>query len=998
MTAITEITRNGAKSARGLVSVQSRLNQIVDESSSTGKALSEWYQQHNIEIYDQAGQLRSLYDVMEDISKIWGTLTTNEKDYYLNQQAGANQSQNLAALLSNFTAAQEAYDLALNSTGSAMKENAAYAESLEFKQSQLNASFQELANGIMSSDLVGTVLDFANAILQLDNNTGNLLSTFLLISGIGWGSTSLLGASKLIPTVIEQFKNFGEVITALKGGATSLGAAFSGVSGATSALTGFFSSSLPIALSVAAAITALVAIIKALKDAAADANRSLADFNNEISSVNDQLQSNQSRIDEINAMPWNERTSEILNEKAALEKENEELERQLDLLNKERKKKAEKETGDNFIFHTGEYKTEEEFVGTATPVTVTTEIAWSGANAYKVATEQLAAFANQLDATGEIADEQRAHFDSMNAEIATQVEWLRVLEANGESLTDEQKNMIAAYEELQQAFDRAVNGQELLVEAHNKAAQSTALTESEYQRLISLYPQLASAATQTADGYIIQQSALESLMSAEVRQQAQITGLVNGLVAEAKQAGYTGEGLYNLVAAQIQASNTGLNFGQQIAALQQLAYQAGLTAAQLAAVTGVGTGNSTVDARNRERTIQAYMQQGMTRAQAEAKYLSEMQRNISSAVGGSSSGWSGSYVSSGVSSASSAADSARQAQIKALQNERDQIQDTIDAINDKYDAELKAIDEVNDALDDEIELQKILQEMAEAKASKKMVYKDGRFQYVSDMDAVASAQLKLDEYNRKKALKDQKADIERRRQLELQAYNDRLDIINKNLNALQNGFNSELSAWDDYLEELRKKIAEEEELKKKRASSSSSGYYYTDSSSSSSSSSSNYIPGTNILSPSAAARAESSKTYLESKGYTQTTVGNLTGWQKNTGSSSSSKSQQLADKISNYGNGGRASGTQSAPAGITLVGEQGPELRVLNQGDGILPANITRNLWAMATDPQFRNGKMGNTTNTAINVANVTLPNVRNAEDFVAGLKNMAYQRAYARS
>lgn len=88
MTGIVEITRNGAKAARGLVSVQSRLNQIVDESSSTGKALLEWYQKNNIAVYDQEGQLRSLYDVLTDVAKIWPTLTTNEKDYYLNQQAG----------------------------------------------------------------------------------------------------------------------------------------------------------------------------------------------------------------------------------------------------------------------------------------------------------------------------------------------------------------------------------------------------------------------------------------------------------------------------------------------------------------------------------------------------------------------------------------------------------------------------------------------------------------------------------------------------------------------------------------------------------------------------------------------------------------------------------------------------------------------------------------------------------------------------------------------
>lgn len=30
----------------------------------------------------------SLYDILSQVAKIWGTLTTNEKDYYLLQQAG----------------------------------------------------------------------------------------------------------------------------------------------------------------------------------------------------------------------------------------------------------------------------------------------------------------------------------------------------------------------------------------------------------------------------------------------------------------------------------------------------------------------------------------------------------------------------------------------------------------------------------------------------------------------------------------------------------------------------------------------------------------------------------------------------------------------------------------------------------------------------------------------------------------------------------------------
>lgn len=89
MTGGVEITRNATKMGRGLVSVQSRLNQITDESSSVGKALSDWYEQHGIDVYDkQTGQIRSLYEILSDLAPKWKDLTKNEQAYYLNQQAG----------------------------------------------------------------------------------------------------------------------------------------------------------------------------------------------------------------------------------------------------------------------------------------------------------------------------------------------------------------------------------------------------------------------------------------------------------------------------------------------------------------------------------------------------------------------------------------------------------------------------------------------------------------------------------------------------------------------------------------------------------------------------------------------------------------------------------------------------------------------------------------------------------------------------------------------
>lgn len=163
MTAMTEITRNGAKSARGLVSIQSRYNQIIDESSSTGKKLTAWYKEHNIAIKDQNGQLKSFFEVGGEVAKIWDTLSDNEKKYYLNTQAGANQSQNLAALMSNYKTVLEATAKAEESSkgkiGSAAKENARYMESMEGKLKNLKSAWEDFSRKLIDSDMLKNAID-----------------------------------------------------------------------------------------------------------------------------------------------------------------------------------------------------------------------------------------------------------------------------------------------------------------------------------------------------------------------------------------------------------------------------------------------------------------------------------------------------------------------------------------------------------------------------------------------------------------------------------------------------------------------------------------------------------------------------------------------------------------------------------------------------------------------------------------------------------------------
>lgn len=109
-----------------------------------------------------------------------------------------------------------------------------------------------------------------------------------------------------------------------------------------------------------------------------------------------------------------------------------------------------------------------------------------------------------------------------------------------------------------------------------------------------------------------------------------------------------------------------------------------------------------------------------------------------------------------------------------------------------------------------------------------------------------------------------------------------------------------------------------------------------------------------------------------------------------------------ASEMKKIGAQGYARGTRNADSGLSLVGENGPELRVLNQGDGILPSGITDNLWRWGSmtpsDMLSSLAQKAQSLAQTLNISNVTLPNVRDAQSFVSGLRELAQQYVTRRS
>lgn len=286
---------------------------------------------------------------------------------------------------------------------------------------------------------------------------------------------------------------------------------------------------------------------------------------------------------------------------------------------------------------------------------------------------------------------------------------------------------------------------------------------------------------------------------------------VSKLIEEAQQSGATGKALYDLVAAQIAASSQGLNFSQQIAALQELGYQAGLTAEQVRAATG-SVGNSTQDARNRERTIRGLMEtEGLTRAQAEARVYANMQHALWTGIS-QNGGWGGGPYSS----AGGAAGNSNQ---RALDDGRKRAaRATIDAIKKQRDAEKAAIDEKIDALRkqnreqdrsaklEELKLDILKKQDALLNARNERTVRQynaatGQWEWVADPEKVKKAQEDLE--NAKKDLREYEADVE----MEIA-----IEELEARKKAIDEAYQIKIDGWQDFIDALEGNVASEAAL------------------------------------------------------------------------------------------------------------------------------------------------------------------------------------------
>ena len=203
LTGGTEITQNASEMGnatkvmsmriRGMKGELEQLGEEYENVESISKIQTQILNQTkgSVNIFDNAGNFRATYDIINDIAKVWDKISQTDQAALLETIAGKQRGNQIAALIQSFQSgqAQKAYEASKNSEGSAMKEQERWMESMDAKIQQFEASFQSMSKTVLSSDILKNLIDLGttgvSALEGLVKIIGEFVSVGDKLSGIG---------------------------------------------------------------------------------------------------------------------------------------------------------------------------------------------------------------------------------------------------------------------------------------------------------------------------------------------------------------------------------------------------------------------------------------------------------------------------------------------------------------------------------------------------------------------------------------------------------------------------------------------------------------------------------------------------------------------------------------------------------------------------------------------------------------------------------------------
>lgn len=166
---------------------------------------------NKVDIQIDDDTFKSTYQILKELSSVWGELTDVTQANILELVGGKRNSNVVAALLENFSVAENALKTSADSVGSALQENEKVLESIEGRMQILKATFQEFSSTMISENFLKGLISTGTTVLEIINNIvtslGGLGSTIGIVGSfiVALNLTSVISKLKSVFETIQIF-------------------------------------------------------------------------------------------------------------------------------------------------------------------------------------------------------------------------------------------------------------------------------------------------------------------------------------------------------------------------------------------------------------------------------------------------------------------------------------------------------------------------------------------------------------------------------------------------------------------------------------------------------------------------------------------------------------------------------------------------------------------------------------------------------------------------
>lgn len=172
-----------------------------DMVTSTSKLRDEVKAMTGFDIMQDEDTFKDIYDIIIGIGEAWDGLTDVQQAGLLEDLAGKNQSNALAATLNNIDLVKKAYGEATNAEGSAREEQEEYTKSIQYSIDQTKAKLEELANDFLSSDFLKGLINVGGELIDI---LDTIIKNFGTLNTIAAASGAILSSKKFGGGLISQ--------------------------------------------------------------------------------------------------------------------------------------------------------------------------------------------------------------------------------------------------------------------------------------------------------------------------------------------------------------------------------------------------------------------------------------------------------------------------------------------------------------------------------------------------------------------------------------------------------------------------------------------------------------------------------------------------------------------------------------------------------------------------------------------------------------------------